>query len=187
MGLAVMLLDPRGSGRSVAPSCPLPDSWRGREVQMQAAVAGDVAAAAAALARDAGSDSTQYLVVGVGETGPIAVQAAARGGVRAVMLVSPAASAADRGPMRAAVATLGPPIYFQTSGEDLSSKDLINTLYEAANPRASRVADSGSFGIRATLFRHDPKIFARFKLWLSETWPPRAAPRATPPSRRRQG
>ena len=188
MGLAVMLLDPRGSGLSVAPICPLPDSWRGREVQMQAAVAGDVAVAAAALAREAGSDSTQYLVVGVGETGPIAVQAAARGrGVRALMLVSPAASAADRGPMRAAIATLKPPIYFQTSGEDLASKDLINTLYEATNPRASRVADSGSFGTRATIFRHDPKIFARFKLWLSETWPPRAAPRATPPSRPRQG
>jgi len=188
MGLAVMLLDPRGSGRSVAPSCPLADSWRGREVQMQAAVAGDVAAAAAALARDVGSDSTQYLVVGVGETGPIAVQAAARApGVRAVMLVSPSASAADRGPLRAAVATLKPPIYFQTSGEDLSSKDLINTLYEATNPRASRVADSGSFGTGATIFRHDPKIFGRFKLWLSETWPPRAAPRATPPSRPRQG
>jgi len=188
MGLAVMLLDPRGSGRSVAPSCPLPDSWRGREVRMQGAVAGDVAAAAAALAREVGTDSTQYLVVGVGETGPIAVQAAARSpGVRAVMLVSPSASAADRGPMCAAVAALKPPIYLQTSGEDLSSKDLIEALYEAANPRASRVADSGSFGTGATIFRHDPKIFSRFKLWLSETWPPRAAPRAPRPSRPPRG
>ena len=186
IGLAVMLLDPRGSGRSVAPSCPLPDSWRGREVEMQAAVAGDVAAAAAALARDVGSDSTRYIVVGIGETAPIAVQAATRArGVRAVMLVSPAASATDRGPMRAAVAALKIPIYLQTSGEDLASKDLINTLYEAVNPRASRVADSGSFGTGGTIFRHDPRIFARFKLWLSETWPPRAASRATPPSRPR--
>jgi hypothetical protein len=187
MGLAVMLLDPRGSGHSVAPSCPLPDSWRGRELEMREAVAGDVAVAAGALAREVGSDSTQYVVVGIGETAPIAVQAGARRGVRAVMLVSPSASPADRGPLRAAVATLKPPIYLQISGEDLSCRDLTNTLYEATNPRASRVADSESFGTRATLFRYDPRIFARFKLWLSETWPSRAAPRATPPSRPRPG
>jgi len=188
MGLAVLLLDPRGSGHSVAPSCPLPDSWRGREARMQAAVAGDVEEAAAALARQVGSDSTQYVVVGVGATGPIAVQAAARGrGVRAVMLVSPTASAADRGSMRAAVSALKTPIYFQTGPEDFTTWPLIDVLYEATDPRASRVADSGKFGNRATLFRRDRQIFDRFSRWLSETWPRRAGPRATPPSRPRQG
>lgn len=188
MGLAVMLLDPRGSGRSVAPSCPLPDSWRGREARMQAAVAGDVAVAAAALAREVGTDSTQYLVVGVGATGPIAVQAARRDRrARALMLVSPTASPPDRGPMRAAVAALKRPIYFQTGPEDFTTWDLIDALYRATDPRASRVADSDLAGTRTTIFRRDARIFARFNLWLSEAWPRRAAPRATRPSRPRPG
>jgi pimeloyl-ACP methyl ester carboxylesterase len=187
MGLAVMLLDPRGSGYSVAPGCPLPDSWKGREAQMQAAVAGDVAAAARALAREVGSDSTQYLVVGVGATAAIALQAARDRGVRAVMLVSPTASPADRGAMCAFISARKPPIYFQSGPEDFTTWPLIDVLYEAGNPRASRVADSEKHGTRATLFRRDRRIFDRFNLWLSETWPRRAEPRATPPSRPRQG
>ncbi|MGH7645598.1 MAG: hypothetical protein ACREMR_08425 [Gemmatimonadales bacterium] len=188
IGLAVILLDPRGSGRSVAPGCPLPDSWRGREARMQATVAGDVAAAAAALAREAGADSTQYLVVGVGATGPIAVQAARRDRrARLLMLVSPTASPPDRGAMRAAVAALKRPIYFQTGPEDFPTWDLIDALYAASDPRASRVADSDQPGTRANLFRRDPRIIERFRRWLSESWPRRAGPRATRPSRPRQG
>ncbi len=188
IGLAVMLLDLRGSGRSVAPSCPLPDSWRGREARMQAVVAGDVVAAVAALAREVGADSTQYLVVGVGTTGAIAVQAARRDRrARALMLVSPTVSASDRGATRAAVAALKCPIYFQTAPSDFTTWDLIDVLYRATDPRASRVADSDLRGTRATLFRRDPRILERFKQWLSEAWPRRAAPRATRPSRPRQG
>jgi dienelactone hydrolase len=189
MGLAVMLLDVRGSGRSVGPSCPLPDSWRGRETLLQSEVAADVSAAAAALARDAGCDSSQYLVVGVGVNAPIAIRAAARDpAVKAVLLVSPTASPADLGALRAAVAGLKPPIYYQTGPQDFTSWDVIDALYEASrDARASRVADSETFGSRATIFRRGRKIFNRFSLWLSETWPHRAAPRATPPSRPRSG
>ena len=177
MGFAVMLLDPRGSGRSVAPSCPLPDSWRGREVVMQEAVAGDVAVAARALGRETGSDTTQYLVVGVGVTGPIAIQAAARDrGVRALMVVSPSASPTDRGSLRAAISSLTCPIYFQTSPEDFTTWDLIDALYEATDRRASRVADSEKFGTRAALFRRGGAIFTRFDRWLSEAWPRPAGP-----------
>lgn len=188
MGFAVMLLDVRGSGRSVGPSCPLPDSWHGREVIMQATVARDVSAAAAALARDAGSDSSEYLVVGVGVSAPIAISAAREKAVKAVLLVSPTAVPAERGAMRATIAGLKPPIYFQTGPQDFTSWDLIDALYEAAaDPRASRVADSDTFGSRATIFRRDRKIFTRFSQWLSEAWPRKAAPRATPPSRPRSG
>ena len=188
MGLAVILLDPRGSGRSVAPGCPLPDAWRGREARMQAAVAEDVAPAVRALAREVGADSTQYLVVGVGATAPIAILAARRDPhAMAVLVVSPMASPPVRGPVRAAAAALKRPIYFQTGPEDLSTWDLVDALYEATDPRASRVADSDKPGTRATLFRRDPKILGRFKQWLSEAWPSPAGPRATPPSRRQPG
>ena len=155
---------------------------------MQAAVAGDVAPAVAALAREVGADSTQYLVVGVGTTGAIAVQAARRDRrVRALMLVSPIVSPADRGATRAEVALLTRPIYFQTGPEDFTTWDVIDALYAVTDTRASRVADSDTPGTRTTLFRRDPRILGRFRLWLSETWPGRAGPRATPPSRPRPG
>jgi tetratricopeptide (TPR) repeat protein len=188
MGLAVMLLEPRGSGRSVAASCPLPDSWRGREAQMQARCAGDVPAAVKALAREAKADTAQYLLVGVGATAPIAVEAARldrRAGV--LMLVSPTPSPVDRGPMRATLAALRRPVYFQTGPEDFTTWEVIDSLYRACDQRASRVADTDQYGTHATLFRRDPKILERFRQWLAESWPRPTAPRATPPSRPRKG
>ena len=188
MGLAVLLLDPRGSGRSLAPGCPLPDSWRGREERMQALVAGDVRAAVAALAREAKADTARYLLVGVGTTAPIAVQAARLDRrARVLMLVSPIASPVDRGAMRATLEALRRPVYFQTGPEDGATWGLIDVLYRACDLRASRVADSDRPGTQAALFRRDPKIFARFRQWLGESWPRPAVPRATRPSPPRKG
>jgi alpha-beta hydrolase superfamily lysophospholipase len=188
MGLAVMLLHPRGSGRSVAPSCPLPSAWHGREARMLDTVAGDVATAAAALARETGADSSQYLVVGVGSTGPVAILAARKDRrVRALMLVSPTAAPSDRGALNAAVAGWKHPIYFQTGPEDFPTWPWIDVLYSACDPRASRVADSDRPGTRAKLFRRDPRIMERFKKWLAEAWPRSAAPRATRPATPRPG
>lgn len=188
MGLAVILLDPRGSGHSVAPSCPLPGAWQGREPTMLDAVAGDVAVAATALAREVGADSTQYLAVGVGATGPIAVLAARQDRrVRVLMLVSPSASPCDRGALRVAAAAWKRPIYFQTGPEDFQAQPWIDALYGATDMRASRVADSDKPGTRATLFRRDPRIMARFKQWLGESWPRSAAPHSTRPPRPKAG
>jgi hypothetical protein len=183
-----MLLHPRGSGRSVAPGCPTPTSWHGRDMRMQNTVAGDVATAAAALARETGADSSQYLVVGVGSTGSIAIRAASRDRrVRALMLVSPTVAPSDRGALRAAVAAWKRPIYFQTGPEDFSTWPWIDVLYGACDPRASRVADSDRPGTGPKLFRRDPRIMERFKQWLSEAWPRSAVPRATRPASPRPG
>jgi len=188
MGLAVMLLEPRGSGRSVAPGCPLPSAWHGREAAMQEAVAGDIAAAATALAREVGADSTQYLVVGVGSSSPSAILAARKDRrVRVLMLVSPSASPCDRGMLRAEVAAWKRPIYFQTGPEDFTAEPLIDALYGVTDMRASRVADSDMPGTRTSIFRRDPRIMARFKQWLSESWPRAAAPRSTPPKPPKKG
>jgi dienelactone hydrolase len=187
MGLAVLLLETRGSGRSVATRCPSHDSWRGREAEMQSLVADDVRAAATALVREAKVDTARYLLVGVGATAPIAVQAAQRDRrAQVLMLVSPAPSPVDRGAMHAALAKLRRPVYFQTVGDDISTWKLIDVLYRACDPRTSRVSESEKWGSYATLFRYDPKILARFKQWLSESWPPPGRP-ATPPSRPRKG
>jgi hypothetical protein len=183
-----MLLEPRGSGRSVATGCPPPDSWRGREAEMQSRCAGDVSEAVRALAREAKADTARYLLVGVGVTTPIAVEAAWLDRRAAtLMLVSPSPSAVDRGPMRTALAALRRPVYFQTGPEDFTTWEVLDSLYRACDMRASRVADTDKPGTRATLFRRDPKILARFRLWLAESWPRATAPRATPPSRPRKG
>jgi len=184
----VMLLDSRGTGRSVASGCPLPDSWRGRELEMEHRCAGDVRAAVAALAREARADTARYLLVGVGPTTAIAVEAAQLDRRAAtLMLVSPTPSPVDRGAMRATLAAIQRPVYFQTGPEDFTTWEVIDSLYRACDMRASRVADTDKPGTHAKLFRRDPKIFERFRRWLAETWPPATAPRATPPSRPRKG
>jgi hypothetical protein len=187
IGLAVLLLDVRGSGRSVAARCPLPDSWRGREAEMERLCAGDVRPAFRALAREAKVDTTRYLVVGIGSTTPIAVEAARLDRRASVlMLVSPAPSPVDRGAMRATLAALQRPVYFQTGPEDVATWPVVDSLYRACDTRASRVADTNQYGTRTTLFRRGPQIIDRFRLWLADSWPRPSAPRATPPTRSRK-
>lgn len=188
MGLAVMLLEPRGSGHSVDARCPLPDSWRGRENVMQARCAGDAREALRAMAREAAVDTTRYLLVGVGASAPIAAEAARLDRRAAVMmLVSPEPEPVDRGPMRATLAALKLPVYYQTAPGDFTTWGLIDTLYRSGDVRASRVSEYEGVGRYAALFRRDPKILARFKLWLAESWPRPTAPRATPRPRPRTG
>ena len=188
MGFAVMLLEPRGSGRSVGPSCPLPSTWRGREAEMQSWCAGDVPAAVRALAREARADTSRYLLVGVCSTAPVAAEAARHDRRAAVlMLVTPGPSPADRGHMRADLEALKRPIYFQTGPEDYTAYAVLDSLYRGSDMRISRIAESEQRGTRATLFRYDPHIWERFKVWLAESWPRTPAKRATPPSRRRTG
>jgi dienelactone hydrolase len=183
MGFAVLLAELRGAGRATAPTVPSPESWHGRELQMETLAAGDVRAAAAALAREAKTDSSRYLLVGVGAAGPVAMRALALDQrIPALMLVSPVAPPVERGPLRATLATAKRPVYFQTGPEDIPSTALTEALYQAVDPRASRVADSDRPGTFATLFRRDPRIIQRFRLWLAETWPARPAPRATRPA-----
>jgi dienelactone hydrolase len=187
MGLAVMLLELRGSGRSVGPTCPLSGAWKGRETQMRMRSAADVRAAVTAMAREAKVDTSRYLVIGVGATAPIAVEAARldpRVGV--LLLVSPDPSPVDRGPMRATLAAVRRPVYFQTGPEEFTTWPVVDSLYRACDQRASRIADTDDYGTHAKLFRRSPKILERFRRWLEESWPT-PAPRATRPSTPRKG
>jgi hypothetical protein len=180
-GLSVVVLEPRGSGRSVGPSCPSRETWRGREAEMQLRVAGDVRAAVAALARRTGADTAAYLLVGMGAMAPAAVDAAVLDRrARALLLVSPAPDPVDRGRMRAAIAAVRRPVYFQIGPEDQIATSVLDALYRAGDPRLSRIADSDQAGRGAEIFRRDPRIMTRFRQWLEESWP-----RATPPTRPR--
>lgn len=188
MGHAVMLVEPRGSGRSVSTRCPLPGSWRGREAEMQARAAADVREALRALGREAKADTGRYLLVGVGATAAVAVEAARLDRRAApLMLVSPDPSPVDCGPTRATLAALRPPVYFQTAPGDFTTWAVIDSLYRACDQRTSRVAEAEGLGHYATLFRRDPKILERFRQWLADAWPRATAPSATRPPRPRKG
>jgi tetratricopeptide (TPR) repeat protein len=179
-GWAVMLMEPRGSGWSAAPACPFAESWVGREDAMQTISARDVRDALRALALTAKIDTTRFLLAGVGATVPIAVEAAeldAR--VPALVLMSPAPAAVERGTLRERVRRLQRPIYFSSAPEDFPQFEVTDALYQAGDRARSRVGDVNAPGTGARPFRRDSKALHRLVEWLDETMPARApAPRS---------
>jgi len=180
-GYAMILLDVRGSGFSVEASVPLHETWRGRETRLQSAVARDVAPALRALAAAARVDTTRFLLIGVGPTTPIAVEAASLDPrVRCMVLVSPEAAPTDCGIMRARIARLGRPTFFQIPAREAGTLPLVEALYESADPRTSRISDSELSGRGAQSFRYDASALPRLIRWLNEVW----GVAATRPTRR---
>lgn len=176
-GWAVMLMQVRGSGWSTAPACPFPDAWVGREDAMQTVCARDVREALRALSLAARIDTTRYLVGGVGSTAAIAVEAAqldAR--VPALLLLSPAPAAVERGALREGVRRLQRPIYFANAPEDFLQFETTETFYQAGDRPRSRVADVSAAGSGARPFRRDRAAVRRLVAWLEETLPARARP-----------
>jgi alpha-beta hydrolase superfamily lysophospholipase len=185
-GYAVMMLDVRGSGSSVGPSCPLPDRWAGREEAMQSLCARDTRSAFRALARATPLDSSRYLVVGVQSTATIAVEAAAADPrIAALLLVSPRPPAVERGPMRARLAKRRVPVYFQSGPEDFDWFVVTERLYQAGDRGGSRVADARRVGHGVKQFYYDPDVTSRFTRWLDETMHSAARPKPPPKSPRK--
>ena len=192
-GITTLMLYPRGHGASVNASCPSPDAWFDREAALQARIARDVRDAVRGVRRTTSVDSTRYLVVGVGASATMAVEAATLDPrVKALLLVSPAPVPVDRGVTRARLARLHLPVFFQIAPDDFDATYTItDALYQAGNRGASRVVESSMGGQGLAQFRADPVLAARFLAWLDATLPPPAAPakapapRPTPPARRR--
>ena len=193
-GITTLMLYPRGHGASVNPSCPSPDAWFDREAALQTRIARDVHDAARWAWRATPVDSTRYLVVGVGASTTMAVEAAALDPcVIALLLVSPAPAPVDRGLTRARLARRRLPVYFQIAPDDFDATFAItDVLYKAGDQPASRVAKDmvGAQGLAQ--FRNAPALAARFLSWLDATLRPAAAPparaatpRPTPPAPRR--
>jgi tetratricopeptide (TPR) repeat protein len=192
-GITTLLLPPRGHGASVGPSCPSPDAWFDREAALQARVARDVGDVVRGVRRFTPVDSLRYLVVGVGASATMAVEAATLDPrVGALLLVSPAPAPVDRGVTRARLARLDLPVFFQISPDDYDATYAItDALYQAGNRSASRVAEARMAGQGLAQFRRDPALAARFLAWLDATLRPAApargatAPRPpTPPAPR---
>jgi pimeloyl-ACP methyl ester carboxylesterase len=140
-------------------------------------------------------DSTRYLVVGVGASATMAVEAATLDPrVKALLLVSPAPEPVDRGLTRARLAQLRLPVFFQIAPDDFDATYAItDVLYQAGDRSASRVAESAMAGQNLAQFRYDRTLTGRFLTWLDATLRPAAPPpgaaaprRPTPPAPRRR-
>jgi tetratricopeptide (TPR) repeat protein len=185
-GWCVLLADLRGSGWSVGPDCPLPDTWVGREDALQATCARDVREALRALALAARADTSRYVVIGVGPSAPIAVEAAALDPrAQALVLLSPLPAPVERGTMRGRIRRMQRPIFFSSAAEDYAQFELTDALYQAGNRPLSRVADARGQGHGAWPLRQDPAAVARLIRWLDERMPPRGRPAPRPAGPRR--
>jgi len=196
-GVTTCLFYPRGWGSSVGPECPGPDAWFNLQSLLQARVARDFGDVFRVVSRMTRVDSTRYVVAAEGRAATMAVLAAADDPrVKAMLLVSPSPAAVDRGVVRAEVARLRLPVFFQISPEEYAETfEISDVLYQAGNRAASRVVEAKQTGHGLTQFRSDSTLAPRFVKWLDATMaPPRArrgpaspAPRSPRPAPHRRG
>jgi dienelactone hydrolase len=186
-GWVVMLLDPRGSGRSIDTSCPSPESWRGREEEMEVRTARDVRIAVRELARAMPVDTTRFLLIGSRDAAHIAIDVARDRRVAALVLVSPEPPEVEMGRARARLAARRLPVYFQGAVMDADAARDADRLFHATDGRVSRIVDSRLPGNGAQIYRLDQEAFPRLKSWLDGAWaaPAKKKPAATPPAPRR--
>jgi pimeloyl-ACP methyl ester carboxylesterase len=165
----------------------VPDAWFDREALLQARVALDVRDAMRSVARTARVDTARYVVVGVGPTVTMAVEAAlVDPRVKALLLVSPAPAPVDRGLVRASLARLHMPVFFQIGPErSTATYRITDVFYRAGNQPASRVVETRMGGTHLAQFQNDPELARRLLAWLDVTLRPPVAPRATRPAPRR--
>ncbi len=187
-GLHTLLLQPRGSGWSVASDCPLPVAWRGREEFMLRRAAMDArdAVRAVRLATRNADTSSVVLVASRSLALSGALAAAQDRRVRALVLLSPAPDPVDRGAYLAALARRPLPVFLSQTPEDFPDFRLNDLAYQATLRSASRVSDGRAAGHGAVAFRQDARVTPRFVQWLAEALAPPAR-KATPPSPPRKG
>jgi len=187
-GLHTLLLQVRGSGWSVAPECPLPTAWRGREEFMQHRVARDVRDAVRAVRVSTRNADTNSVVVvasrSLAFSGVLAAAHDAR--VKALVLLSPDPDPVDRGAFLATLARRPLPVFLQQTYEDFPNFPLYERAYQSTPRAASRLSDGRAPGHGAIALKFDRRITPRFVQWLGESLAP-PAKKATPPAPPRKG
>jgi hypothetical protein len=188
-GVALILVESRGSGRSKDTDIPSPEAWRGNEALVEGMIVGDLKRALAVLAQSVPVDTTRYLLVaGLRGATPAAEVAASDPRVRALLLVSPDPHPVDRGRAIARLAERRLPAFIANASTDVNLywMSVSDLLLHASDEPNSRIADSKHMGPGIMLFRNDPDAFPRFRRWLDETWArpapkPATRPRRSPP------
>jgi hypothetical protein len=187
-GLHTLLLQPRGSGWSAAPECPLPVAWRGREERLLRRSALDIVDAVRAVRlATKNADTTEVVVAAsraIALSGAIAAQRNPR--VRALILLSPDPDPVDRGALLASIAKRPLPLFLQQTAEEFPNFPYMERLYNAADRPASRISEARVMGRGAVAFRFDSRVTPRFVSWLNDALAP-PVKKATPPAPPRKG
>lgn len=181
-GVAVAIVDPRGTRESVAAPTWGMDTWHGRESAFLDRTARDATETLDALIRLKLADPRRALLGATGTLAFSAAQAAARDPrFAAVMLITPAPAAVDRGALRASFQKSAVPLFIQVAPEDVEAMLLADRLAGSLPLKQTRVADTNQSGRSAALFRADRKAVERLLTW----WKDVPLRPATRPSRRR--
>jgi len=170
-GYALIVLEPRGTGRSVAPNCPSPESWRGREDELDQRVARDFRIALRALAKATPTDTSRYLVIAELDRAHLATIAAQLDRrVHLMLLASPTPPDVVRGPTRARLRSLAMPVYIEAVAMDTDALESSDRLFQALDGHVSRLVESRLPGSAAQVFRLDTTALPRLTSWLTEHW-----------------
>lgn len=188
-GLAMLLIERRGSGAAVGPGMAVPGDAYGREEALEARIARDAAEALRAAARLAPFDTNRVVVGGVGDGAHTAIRAAGLvRGARALLILSPSNSMIQLGSSRARLAKLQRPTFIQLAMDEgymYHSKDMYtDALYRSSDVKHSRVVEAHLMGGGPTVFRRDPSLWPRIEEWLHGAL---TVPHATRPPAPRKG
>lgn len=167
-GHPVVVLAPRGSYGAVGKGAFTPDAWFGREGELHARVASDAGQVMALLAKR-GVGAAGWIVGAAGDMAPAALELArARKDTPALLLVAPRLPVVEIAEFRARLRAMGTRTFVQVSPEEPESLELGDLLSRMTAPGQVRVADSGSAGHGAAIFRAEPKVSQRLIAWLEE-------------------
>jgi len=188
-GLAVLLLERRGSGGSIGPGMAIASDAYGREEALENRMARDALDALRAAARLVQLDTARVALVGVHDAVPTAIRAATlMPRARALLLISPIPTLIDLGPARARLAKLQRPVFIQLAMDEgymFHSSDIyMDALYRGGSPGGSRIVEARQMGGGPTLFRRDPTLWPRIEEWMHSAF---SASSATRPPARRKG
>jgi len=170
-GLAVLLLERRGSGASIGTGAALASDFYGREEAVENRIARDAVDALRAAAKFAPLDTTRITVVGVHDGVTTAVRAATLlPRARALLLISPIPTLIELGPAHARLEKLNRPVFIQLAMDEgymFHSSDIyMDALYRGGDASRSRIVEARLLGGGPTLFRRDPTLWPRIEEWL---------------------
>ena len=181
-GYMVVMLEARGGGRSVAPTCPLPETWAGREHRLQNLRARRFDRPSCA---PTGIDG-RYDAISrrrLGRHGADRGRSRGPGPTRfRVDSLEPCRRRRRSRPHGCSLGRAKRPTFFLNGPEDYDRQDWTERLYRVGERGASLVTEARTAGHGPVLFYFQPPIMARLRSWLDS-----AMPRGTRPKSPRSG
>jgi hypothetical protein len=189
-GYAVAIVDMRGVRGSVSAEHSGPEAWSD-ETNAQAMLtqaAADMGAAITSAVVATRADPRRVVLFTEGPlavAGALAVRAKA---ANALVLLTPAPAACERGWLIDALTVSGARTFVQTAPEDIYTNDALDRVMTLLPPARVRSAEARANGRGGAIFRQDASLAPRIVQWLRDAWPAKAAsvtPKVAAPKKRR--